>query len=146
MENFNNILNNHILNVTVISWAIAQILKVVVTLFMNKKLDFTRLTSSGGMPSSHSALVTALTLSVGKDLGFESSQFAISFAFAIVVMYDAAGVRRAAGKQAKILNQMVDDIYYESHFNREKLKELLGHTPVEVLAGALLGICVAYIL
>ncbi|NMA03029.1 MAG: divergent PAP2 family protein [Clostridia bacterium] len=139
MPVFQELLSNHILKVTLLAWATAQLLKVIIVLFTQKKWDFTRLVGAGGMPSSHSALVTALAVGVGKDLGFNSSAFALAFTIAMVVMYDAAGVRRAAGMQAEVLNQILDD-FYHAEFNRERLKELLGHTPTEVLAGAALGI------
>ena len=126
---------------------IAQIFKVILSLIVERKLDFSRFTGAGGMPSSHSALVMALAVAVGRSMGFGSVQFAIAFVFAGVVMYDASGVRRAVGQQAKILNMMVehwqdDDI----EFMNKKLKELLGHTPVEVFAGAILGIMIAVIM
>lgn len=140
---FQEILNNQILRITLFAWAIAQFLKVFIVLWTQKKWDFTRLVGAGGMPSSHSALVTALATGIGRDYGFDSGEFALALTIALVVMYDAAGVRRAAGKQAEVLNQILDDLYHHRvEFNRERLKELLGHTPVEVLAGAGLGIIV----
>lgn len=140
---FQEILNNQILKITLFAWAIAQFLKVIIVLWTQKKWDFTRLVGSGGMPSSHSALVTSLTVCIGKNYGFDSGEFALALTIALVVMYDAAGVRRAAGKQAEVLNQILDDLYHHrTEFNSERLKELLGHTPVEVLAGAALGIIV----
>ncbi|MDK2823246.1 MAG: uncharacterized protein PWQ67_1516 [Clostridia bacterium] len=144
---FQEILDNHILKITLFAWAIAQFLKVIVVLWTQKKWDFTRLVGAGGMPSSHSALVTSLATGVGKDFGFNSGEFALAFTIALIVMYDAAGVRRAAGKQAEVLNQLIDDLYHHgTEFNRERLKELLGHTPVEVLAGAALGITIGILL
>jgi acid phosphatase family membrane protein YuiD len=143
---FQEILSNHILKTTLLAWAIAQILKVFIVLWTQKRWDFTRLVGSGGMPSSHSALVTALATCVGKAFGFDSGEFALALTIAMVVMYDAAGVRRAAGKQAEVLNQILDDLYHHrTEFNSKRLKELLGHTPVEVLAGASLGITVGII-
>ena len=138
---FQEILNNHILKITLLAWAFAQTLKVFIVLWTQRKWDFTRLVGSGGMPSSHSALVTALATCIGKASGFDSGEFALALTIAMVVMYDAAGVRRAAGKQAEVLNQIIDDFYHHRReFNSERLKELLGHTPVEVFAGAALGI------
>ncbi|SMB94898.1 hypothetical protein SAMN00017405_0292 [Desulfonispora thiosulfatigenes DSM 11270] len=145
MSILEGIFSNNVLKVILIAWALAQVLKVIIILFTKKRLNLNLLISSGGMPSSHSAFSTSLAVSVGKLMGFESPEFAICFAFAMVVMYDAAGVRRAAGKQAKILNSIIEDFYYDSHFNKDRLKELLGHTPIEVFAGALLGILVAYL-
>lgn len=99
------------------------------------------------MPSSHSALVTALAASVGQVQGWDSTEFAIATVFAIIVMYDAAGVRQAAGKQAKVLNQIVDEMFQEHpEFNEDRLKELLGHTPVQVIVGSILGIGIAWVL
>lgn len=146
MPIFQEILNNHVLKITLLAWATAQLLKVIIVLFTQKKWDFTRLIGAGGMPSSHSALVTSLTVGVGKEMGFASSSFALAFTVAMVVMYDAAGVRRAAGMQAEVLNQILDDFYHGADFNQERLKELLGHTPIEVLAGAALGITMGALL
>lgn len=140
------IFNNYLLKVVLIAWFAAQFLKVLIILITKKNLNVSLFISSGGMPSSHSAFSTSLAVGVGKITGFDSLEFAISFAFAMIVMYDAAGVRRAAGKQAKILNSIIEDYYHDSHFNKERLKELLGHTPIEVFAGALLGIIIAAIL
>ncbi len=127
-----------------IAWFIAQFIKVIFVCVKHKKIDFRRFIGSGGMPSSHSSTVTALCVAVGLTDGFQSSVFAVSFILALVVMYDAAGVRRAAGQQAKILNKIVEDWGKTNYRDTEKkLKELLGHTPVEVFAGALLGIAIA---
>lgn len=145
MNIFEALLNNNVLKVILIAWFAAQFLKVVVILITKKSLNLNLFISSGGMPSSHSSFSTSLAVSVGKVAGFESAEFAICFAFAMIVMYDAAGVRRAAGKQAKILNSIIEEYYHDSHFNKERLKELLGHTPTEVFAGALLGIIIAII-
>lgn len=122
-----------------ISWVTAQALKFLFVYLSTKRIDFRRLVGSGGMPSSHSALVVSLATVVGISEGFESAMFGLAAAFALVVMYDASGVRRAAGKQAAILNKMFHHGKEEFHFE-EELKELIGHTPVEVIAGALLGI------
>lgn len=134
---------NKLLIAALIGWFVAQFLKVLICLIKLKKMDWHRLFGSGGMPSSHSAFVTALAVSAARFCGLESTEFAISTAFAIVVMYDAAGVRRAAGEQAKILNYMMDH-WSETTPDRfqKDLKELLGHTPIEVIAGALLGILI----
>ena len=140
------ILQNTPLLAAVISWAIAQGTKIILTLVIEKRFDATRLVErglvgTGGMPSSHSALVMALAFAVGKQNGFESPFFAIALILALVVMYDAAGIRRAAGKQAEILNLLIEKHQLP---DMEKLKELLGHTPLEVLAGAILGITVGF--
>lgn len=133
---FDGILRNIPLWAAVLSWAIAQGTKIILTLLTEKRFDVTRLVGTGGMPSSHSALVVALAFSVGKHNGFETPYFAIALILALVVMYDAAGIRRAAGKQAEILNLLIEKHQLP---DMEKLKELLGHTPLEVFAGAILG-------
>lgn len=125
------------------AWLVAQIIKVIITLIIDKKLNLTRLIGSGGMPSSHSAVVMSLTTALGLDYGWESVYFMISFIFSLVIMYDASGVRRAVGKQAIILNTMLEDLYEHKRIKEEKLKELIGHTPYEVVMGAILGIIIA---
>ncbi|MDD2400692.1 MAG: divergent PAP2 family protein [Clostridia bacterium] len=142
---YNGIIENDTLRVAFLAWLIAQILKFIFNLFSNKKIDITRLLGSGGMPSSHSALVTSLSVYVGRMQGWTSSLFAVTLIFAFVVMYDAAGVRRASGKQAEVLNQIINDIYHGTQISQEKLKELIGHTPIEVLAGSVLGIFIGSI-
>jgi uncharacterized protein len=146
INSISQILENRILLVAVAACLIAQVLKLIIDLIQNGKVSAKVLTTTGGMPSAHSALVTALATGVGENLGWKSAEFAIATIFAIVVMYDAAGVRQAAGKQARILNQMMDELFSEDHkFNEEKLKELLGHTPVQVIAGAVLGIGISWL-
>ncbi len=141
------ILNNSILDVITVAWAIAQFYKVLSSLIIDKKFNIRRLWETGGMPSSHSATVTALATSVGISYGAASPLFAISSIFAIIVMHDAAGIRRAAGKQASALNRIGATLskIFDERFDEEHLKELLGHNPIEVLTGALLGIAVAFI-
>ncbi len=136
---FGEIAYNMPLLAAIISWAIAQGTKIILTLIIEKRFDATRIVGTGGMPSSHSSLVMALTFSVGKYNGFGSPLFAVALIFSFVVMYDAAGIRRAAGKQAEIINMLL--IKHEVP-DMEKLKELLGHTPLEVFVGGLLGIAV----
>ncbi len=124
---------------------IAQTIKFSLHLIFNKKIDFRLFTTTGGMPSAHSAFVVGLATTVGLICGFESIVFAIAVVNALVVMYDAAGVRRAAGKQAACLNRIMDDFYkHEIQEIGGKLKELLGHTPYQVFWGAILGIVYAY--
>jgi acid phosphatase family membrane protein YuiD len=139
------LMQNRVLLSCLTAWFIAQTIKITLTLYKDKKLDLTRFVGSGGMPSSHTSFVMSLATSVGKINGWDSSNFAISIAFAFIVMYDAAGVRRAAGNQAKVLNIIIEDLAQRKPLGEEKLKELLGHTPKEVLVGALLGIIVANI-
>lgn len=134
------ILANHVLKISLWAWITAQVLKVPFNILIYGKLDLGRLIGSGGMPSSHSALVVALAVGVGRDLGWNSPGFAIAAVISSVVMYDAAGVRRAAGKQAEAINQIINDIYHGTQISQERLKELIGHTPIEVLIGALIGI------
>lgn len=141
-----NFFNSSILFTSILAWFIAQLLKVIFVLIHDKKLDFYRLIGSGGMPSSHSAFVVSLAAGVALKDGIDSTAFAIAFVLAFVVMYDAAGVRRAAGQQAKILNQIVEKWETDDFEKKGKqLKELLGHTPLEVFAGTILGILVALI-
>ena len=146
MQEIADILHNRILMVALLACVSAQGLKLVIDLITTRKLNVTYLLSPGGMPSAHSALVGALATSVGTIKGWSSAEFAIACLFAIIVMYDAAGVRQAAGKQAKILNQIVDELFQEKHhLNEERLKELLGHTPFQVLVGLSLGISIAMV-
>ncbi len=138
------ILNNSVLQTAVLSWFAAQVIKVILVLITDRKLDFTRLTGSGGMPSSHSSFTVSLAMAIGFIEGFDSVLFGLSAAFSIVVMYDASGVRRSAGQQAAVLNKIVEMIGKEKiTVTGKKLKELLGHTPTEVVAGAVLGIVIA---
>ena len=130
----------------VLSWFIAQIIKVILTLIKDKKLDFTRMFGSGGMPSSHASFTVSLAVAIGMEMGFSEVEFALAAAFTIVVMYDATGIRRSAGEQAAILNKIVEQFGKETlQDTGKKLKELLGHTPKQVFAGAILGIFVAII-
>ena len=133
---WNAILENRPIWAAILAWAIAQVIKTLLSFVKNDKLDLSRFYGSGGMPSSHSALVMALAFSLGKYNGFDSPLFALAIVLALVVMYDAAGVRRAAGKQAELLNIL---IHRQGITPQEQLKELLGHTPLEVIAGAILG-------
>lgn len=141
-----NFWKESVLVTCIMSWFIAQLLKVIFTLVKSKKIDFRRFIGAGGMPSSHSAFVTSLAAGIGIEEGFSSSEFAICVVLAMVVMYDAAGVRRAAGQQARILNKLVERWEKADFSDTDKrLKELLGHTPKEVFAGALLGILIAVV-
>ncbi|WP_373533311.1 divergent PAP2 family protein [Vampirovibrio sp.] len=123
----------------------AQLLKCGVNLVFQKPVDFRLLVHTGGMPSSHSALVASVATSVGLIDGYRSTTFAVAFALAAIVMYDAAGLRRAAGKMAGILNRITEDLYiHRPDHVPDRLRELLGHTPVEVIAGAVFGVLIAY--
>lgn len=141
MNIVNAILYNRSITVPVFAWFLAQLLKVINVLLTSKRIDFTRFIGSGGMPSSHSAFIVSLATVVGKIEGIDSAEFGIAIAVSLIVMYDAAGVRRAAGKQAKVLNQLLHSHNDKLNFD-EKLKELLGHSPFEVFMGALLGILI----
>ena len=145
MSSFTKLLYNNILWVSLLAWFIAQLLKVILTLVFNRKLDIRRFVGAGGMPSSHSAFVVSLATSVGKLEGYDSPIFAVAITFALIVMYDAAGIRRAAGKQAAVLNDILEQIQTKRSIPEEKLKELLGHTPIEVFAGALLGFIISHL-
>lgn len=128
------------------AWFLAQFLKGVFYFIKEKRINFRRFVGAGGMPSSHSALVSSLTVAIGETEGWSSPIAALAIVTALIVMYDAAGVRLAASKQAVVLNKMLDEVFEEGEFHQERLKELLGHTPVEVFAGAALGIVVALLL
>ena len=146
MNYVSDIFLNKILQVAILSWFIAQAIKVIITLIKDRRFDFTRMFGSGGMPSSHASFTASLATAVGLETSFSSVEFALAAAFAMVVMYDATGVRRSAGEQAKILNKIVESMRYKEPSQAgKKLKELLGHTPFEVFAGAVLGIIVAII-
>lgn len=152
--------SNYLINVGVLSWLAAQVIKTVLTYISTGKWNIERMFGAGGMPSSHSALVCSIAIGMARKMGFESPEFALSLSLAAIVMYDAMGVRRAAGEQAKVLNKLVfgfrflnqadsDDENEEEPLtiqNQKKLKEFLGHTPFEVLGGAMLGILIAMLL
>jgi len=142
MPIFPGIFYNAILVSALTAWLIAQVLKIAANLFLLRKLNFQLIFSSGGFPSSHSATVSALTLGIGKYYGWDSPIFAVSAVYGMVVLYDAAGVRRAAGKQAEVLNQLVERLSQGSDLAQDRLKELIGHTPFEVFGGVIVGIIV----
>jgi len=142
---FISLLGNFVFVAVFISWFLAQIIKVIIYWMLEKKLNIWHFFEAGGMPSTHSASVTALTLSILLTQGPGSPLFVVSSVFSLIVMYDAAGVRRSAGKQAEILNKMVDDLYSTGRVKVEKLKELLGHDPIEVVIGASIGVVVTLI-
>ena len=137
---------NHELWAAMSSWFIAQLIKTLIALRKDRKLNLGHLVASGGMPSSHSALVTGLATAVARVSGLNSSVFALAAVFAGVVMYDAAGVRLAVSRQARILNMMLEDVFHERGLREERLRELIGHTPIQVIAGAIIGIIVGILL
>lgn len=132
--------------IPLIAWFVAQSLKVITDSVRHQRLDITRLGSAGGMPSSHTAMVMSLTALVGSRRGVASPEFAISAIFSAVVMYDATGVRRAVGIQARVLNRIVDDLLRQQGIKEDRLRELIGHTPFEVYAGGALGIALSLLL
>lgn len=136
-------MHNHILSVTIVAWVFTQTIKVTLGVIRERKFNFLWFIGTGGMPSSHAAGATALALSSGLELGFSSPIFALAFVFAMVTMFDAQGVRRSAGKQAEILNKILDDIHWRGKIKENKLKELLGHTPIQVIAGSIIGALIA---
>ncbi len=146
MNNFLDIVTNKYLYVPLLVWFFIQSFKVIWDLVTTKKFNFKRILGAGGMPSSHSAVVVCLAVMIGKEYGFGSSIFALSSVFAIVVMYDAAGIRRAAGKQAALLNKIVNTPGLSIPQVQERLVEVLGHTPVQVFVGALIGLIVGCIM
>lgn len=134
------ILTNKVLMVSVLSWGTAQWLKLIITFIEDRKWDFTTLISAGGMPSSHSSFMTALTVSVGQVEGFHSSLFAACAVISVIVMYDATGVRWESGQQAAAINRIIEILQTPDIELETQLKEILGHTPLQVFAGAVLGI------
>jgi acid phosphatase family membrane protein YuiD len=140
------IVANRVFMAAMVSWIIAQSLKVLISLLVDKEFKFERFHGSGGMPSSHTATIVAASTAIGIMDGWSSSVYALSLIMAFIVMYDASGVRRSVGKQAKLLNDIIKDLYKHKHLEEEKLKELVGHKPTEVAVGALLGILIANII
>ncbi|MFM7439307.1 MAG: divergent PAP2 family protein [Snowella sp.] len=146
MQELGNIFQNQALAASIAACLIAQALKAIIDIVRNGKINIRTLFSTGGMPSAHSALVGALATSIGLQMGWNSNEAAIASLLAAIVMYDAAGVRQAAGKQARILNQIIDELFQEGHtLNEERLKELLGHTPTQVFVGLALGMAIAFL-
>ena len=145
MEEINQILTNKYIYIPLLLWFFIQLFKVIYDLITTKKFNFKRILGAGGMPSSHSAVVVGLATLIGKGEGVDSPIFALSMVLAFVVMYDAAGVRRAAGKQAELLNKLIETPGLSGMQVSEKLVEVLGHTPFQVLVGALIGFVVGII-
>lgn len=145
MNTIVSIITNKYIYVPFILWFLIQLFKVIYDLVATKKLNFKRIMGAGGMPSSHSAVVVSLATLIGKYEGVDTAIFALSIIFSFVVMYDAAGVRRAAGKQAKLLNKIVETPGLSTIEVQEKLVEVLGHSPIQVIVGALIGLIVGLI-
>ncbi len=137
------IFSNHILIPAVIAWSLAQAIKVPLDFLSTRRWNWALLLSVGGMPSSHSALVASTAHAIGLHVGFDSPLFALAVVVAIVVIYDATGIRRQAGIHAEIINTMIEDLAAGHPLKGEQLREVLGHTPIQVLAGALLGLAIA---
>lgn len=144
-EVFIQIIQNKIFITTIFAWIVAQTIKVTIGVVHQKRFDFRWFVGTGGMPSSHSSGAACLSTAIGFEYGFNSVYFALAASFAIVVMFDAQGVRRAAGRQAHILNKIMEDIYWQGRIPESRLRELVGHTPIEVIVGALLGISIAFL-
>lgn len=146
MNVLGEIVTNKYIYIPILLWFFIQLFKVMWDLIKDNKFDFKRILGAGGMPSSHSAVVCSLAVLIGKEYGFSSPIFALAMVFAVVVMYDACGVRRAAGKQAKLLNKIISTPGLTGVQVQERLVEVLGHTPVQVFVGALIGIIAGAIL
>lgn len=145
MDVLQKMITSKFVYVPILTWFFIQLFKVIYDLVTTKKFNFKRIIGAGGMPSSHSAIAMCITTMIGKSEGVDSSIFALSLVFAAVVMYDAAGVRRAAGKQAKLLNKLIETPGLTNMQVQEKLVEVLGHTPIQVIVGAIIGIIVGVI-
>lgn len=141
-EDFLQIIQNKYIYIPLLTWFAIQTFKVLTDLYINKKFNFKKIMAAGGMPSSHSAVVCSLSALIGRNSGYNEPIFALSIVFAFIVMYDAAGVRRAAGKQASLLNKIVATPGLTGLEVQERLVEVLGHTPVQVFVGAIIGIIV----
>ena len=140
---FQTFIHNKILIITLSVWAIAQCIKVILGVFREKRFNFRWFIGTGGMPSSHAAGATALATICGLDYGFDSAYFALAAVFALVTMFDAQGVRRETGQQAEILNRILEDIYWRGKMEANRLIEFIGHTPLQVVTGGLLGVVLA---
>ena len=145
MNNFYEFIQNKYIYVPILLWFFIQLYKVIYDLITTKKFNFKRILGAGGMPSSHSAIVVSLATMIGKYEGVDTPIFALSLIMAFVVMYDACGVRRAAGKQAALLNKIIETPGLTGVQVSERLVEVLGHTPIQVLVGALIGIAAGLI-
>lgn len=146
LQDLRELLGNRTLWVPIAVWAAVQFWKFLSPLIFQRRFEPSKLWAAGGMPSSHSALVAALAASTGMNLGFGSAEFAVAVALAMIVMYDAAGIRQAAGKQAQKINRIVEELLAGHPLNEEQLRELLGHTPLQVAVGALIGTLAGWLL
>lgn len=137
------LLSNRVLLVPLSAWVISQALKVVIGLLVERRLNLVYVLAAGGMPSSHSALVTSLTTIIAHEQGLGSPLFGTAAVLAAIVMYDAAGVRRTVGTHARVLNLILDELLVRHKFDEKRLREIVGHTPLQVLVGAIVGLTVA---
>ncbi len=140
-----SIFNNYVLIAALIAWGIAQVIKVPIEYLQTHRWNWSLFVQAGGMPSSHSALIVGITHGIGLSTGFDTPLFALAFAMCMVVIYDAAGIRRQAGKHAELINAMINDLTSGHPLKEEQLREVLGHTPLQVLAGIALGLIVAQV-
>jgi len=140
-----SIFHNYVLIAGLIAWMIAQILKVPIEYIQTHRWNWALLIQPGGMPSSHSALIVGITHGIGLSTGFGTPLFALAFAISMIIIYDATGIRRQAGKHAELINAMINDLAAGNPLKQEQLREVLGHTPLEALGGILLGLVVAQI-
>lgn len=140
MNTFTDFIQNKYIYIPILLWFGIQLFKLLYDLVTTKKFNFKRILGAGGMPSSHSAVVTSLATLIGKNIGVGTPMFAMALIFAFVVMYDAAGVRRATGKQARLLNKIVETPGLSGLEVSERLVEVLGHTPLQVVVGAVIGV------
>jgi uncharacterized protein len=141
--NLSPILRNHVFLTGMAGWFLAQVLKIPVDYLRERRWNWALFFAAGGMPSSHSCLVTSTALAVGLNYGFDNPLFAVAVALALVVVYDATGVRRQAGMQAQKINILVEELLKGHPINEQHLREVIGHTPLEALGGVLLGLVVA---
>ena len=140
-----SIFQNYVLIAALFAWGIAQTIKVPVEYLQTRRWNWALLIQAGGMPSSHSALIVGITHAIGLSVGFGTPLFALAFAISMIVIYDATGIRRQAGKHAELINAMINDLAAGNPLKEEQLREVLGHTPLEALGGILLGLIVAQI-
>jgi acid phosphatase family membrane protein YuiD len=143
---FEQLAHNRVLLAGLFAWTLAQLIKLPLNYMLRREWDWSLLIAAGGMPSSHSALVTGVSIGIGLQEGFDSPLFAIAGILAMIVIYDATGVRRHAGDHARVLNLMIDELLTGHPLAEKELKEVLGHTPREVIGGVLLGIFMAYLM
>ena len=143
MSPLSELFQNKVLGAALTAWVIAQTIKVSLAVRRKHQFDVRWFLGTGGMPSAHSAGVSALAVAVGCQVGFHTPGFAVALIFALVTMFDAQGVRHAVGRQAIAMNRLIDELYVKGQVSQERLLELLGHTPVEVFVGAAMGIMIA---